>query len=215
MPLTLNNHRIHVFHEGRKRRIFVGELGYLQQSDQYEFIYDKGYTLLKAAIAVGPELSLFKLRHLSVKSKLFPTFLDRIPSRDNPAYGDYCNALNIPLDEKNPIILLGSIGRRGPSSFVFEPIYETSAMTGHQIVEFRKSLGMTQHDFAAAFDFSNITINRMENGLSKDSATLNRIKIYQEFPVVALWQLKQTGSRIHFNVLLRAQEFLLRKQTLR
>jgi hypothetical protein len=63
---------------------------------------------------------------------------------------------------------------------------------------------MTHHDFAAVFDFSKITINRLAAGHSQDPGSLAGIKIYLESPEVPLWQLKQTGVRIHGDVLAKA-----------
>jgi DNA-binding transcriptional regulator YiaG len=156
-------------------------------------------------------LSLFQLQHLSNKGQLFPSLLDRLPSRENPAYEDYCRSQGISKDEDNLLVLLGTIGKRGPSSFIFEPVYNVEELTPEKIVKFRTSLGMTQHDFAAAFDFSKITINRLEAGHSQDPGSLARIKIYLEFPEVPLWQLKQTGGRIHGDVLAKATAELHRR----
>jgi len=73
--------KLYIFHEGRKRRIFVGELIYLKEKDRYELIYDKKYVRYKNAIPMGPELDLLKLRHQSEKGKLFSSFIDRIPDK--------------------------------------------------------------------------------------------------------------------------------------
>lgn len=208
MPLQRSNDRLLIYHEGRKRRLFVGELRYHQSLEQYDLVYDHDYAYSPKAISLGPELSLFQKRHLSEKGKLFPSLMDRLPSRDNPAYNDYCLSEGISASEENLIVLLGTIGRRGPSSFVFEPVYETQDIDKNQVAMFRKLLGMTQHDFAQAFDFRQITINRIECGQSKDQSTLARIKIYMEFPEVALWQIKQTGGRVHSLVRQKALAYL-------
>ena len=75
--IKLDENRLHIFHEGRKRRTFVGELIYNAKSDRYELIYNKNYSLSKSAIPISPDLSLFKLHHLSKKGELFPAFIDR------------------------------------------------------------------------------------------------------------------------------------------
>ena len=49
--------------------------------------------------------------------------MDRIPSKENPAYPDYCKSQGISVNETNPIILLIAIGKRGPSTFIFEPVF--------------------------------------------------------------------------------------------
>lgn len=200
--LKLDETRLQIFHEGRKRRTFVGELIYNKEKDRYELLYDKNYTYSKTAIPVGPHLNLFKLRHYSEKGKLFPSFIDRIPEKSNPAYKDYCKAQGISPNEKNPIILLGSIGKRGPSSFVFEPVYY-SEFNPADITNLRKQLQITQHDLATAFDISKVTLQRIEAGTSHDINILKRIEILFGFPNVALWQLKQTGGRVHRDVLIK------------
>lgn len=194
--------RLYIFHEIRKRRIFVGELSYLKEEDRYKLTYDKKYVGLKNAIAVGPGLDLFKMQHISKKSELFPVFQDRIPPKTNPAYEDYCYSQGISPEEKNSIILLGTIGKKGPSSFIFESIYENE-FTALDIKKLRESLEISQHDLALALNISKGTLQKIESGESKDQNTIKLIQIFFEFPEVALWQLKQSGSRIHSSVLLR------------
>lgn len=199
-PIKLNTHRLKIFHESRKRRTFVGELVYDQAKNRYELIYDKHYAHSKSAIPISPDLDLFKLRHQSKKGELFPSFIDRIPDKSNPAYNDYCITQGISPAEKNPIILLGTIGRRGPSSFIFEPDYYSQfGLT--DIINLREKLKITQNDLANAFDISKTTLQRMEAGESYDLNTLKYMQIILTFPEVALWQLKQTGNRVHKDVL--------------
>lgn len=204
--LKLNKNRLHIFQEGRKRRVFVGELRYDEKEDRYELCYDKKYTLSKKAMSLGPNLSLFQLKHVSEQGKMFPYFLDRIPDPENPAYPDYCASQGIAVDEANLIVLLGSIGRRGPSCFVFEAIYESSFKPS-DIIQWREKLAITQHDFALAFDFSKATLQRIEDGKSVDHNTLKRLELLFCFPEVALWQLKQTGGKVHFRVLSKLRTY--------
>lgn len=195
-PVKLDQNHVKIYHEGRKRRIYVGEISYDAKSNRYALTYDKKYTLLKNAIPLGPTLSLFELTHYSEKGKMFPIFLDRIPDPRNPAYPDYCASQGISVEEKNPIVLLGTIGRRGPSSFIFEAVYTTD-FKPKDITSFRQELNLTQHDFAEAFDISLPTLQRIEANKSHDENSLKRIEIMLSFPEVALWQLAQTGGRIH------------------
>src|SRR3990167_2824629 len=205
-PLKLDRDRVRIFHEGRARRVEVAELSYDHKKDKYLLTYNARYTQLKNAIALGPTLSLFKLKHYSEKGKMFSIFLDRIPDRQNPAYADYCRSQHISINEKNPIVLLGTIGRRGPSTFVFESVY-TSGFVSTDITAFRNTLPITQYDFATAFDVSLPTLQRIEAGKSVDDNTLKRIEIMLQFPEVALWQLKQTGGRVHRKVLTRLLDY--------
>lgn len=200
--LKLDPNHLKIFHEGRKRRIFVGELIYNKQTNTYEFIYDKNYAHSKKAIPIGPNLNLFKLQHVSESGKLFPVLTDRIPDKSNPAYKDYCKAQGISPNEKNPIILLGSIGKRGPSSFVFEPVYYNEFLP-EDIIGLRKKLAITQYDLATALNVNKTTLQRIEAGTSTDENTLKYLQILFNFPEVALWQLKLTGARVHKDVLIK------------
>lgn len=198
--LKLSQDRLNIFHEGRKRRVFVGELIYSKEQEIYELIYDERYAYSDTAIPLGPELDLFKLHHRSEKGKLFTSLVDRIPSKENPAYKDYCASQGISQDEQNPIILLGSIGKRGPSSFIFEPVYYSS-FTKEDIKKLRNEIGLTQHDLAKILDISIATLARLETGTSHDANTIKRIEIFFKFPEVALWELKKTGRWLHREVL--------------
>lgn len=202
-----NLYKLNIYHEGKKRRTFVGELSYDPIKDIYQLTYDKDYAKSKTAIPISPDLSLFKLKHHSKKGELFPALLDRIPEKLNPAYVDYCKAQGISPDEINPIILLGSIGTRGPSSFILEPVYDDQ-FNVEDLINLRKKFGITQHDFALALGISKVTLQRIESGQSRDENTLKRIQIYLKFPEVALWQLRQTGARIHRDELEKLQRVL-------
>lgn len=208
--LTKDENRLKIFHESRKRRILVGELIYDKENDRYELIYNKNYAHSKNAIPISPDLNLFKLRHQSDKGKLFSSFIDRIPDKSNPAYNDYCKAQGISPAEKNPIILLGSIGKRGPSSFIFEPVYYSEFDTS-DIISLREQLQITQHDLAKAFDISQTTLQRIEAGVSSDLNTLKYMQILLKFPEVALWQLKQTGNQVHKDVLTKLIKYFQSK----
>lgn len=200
-------YKLHIYHEGRKRRTFVGELSYDPKKDRYELTYDKDYAKSKTAIPISPDLNLFKLTHYSKKGELFPAFIDRIPDKSNPAYVNYCEIQGISPDEANQIILLGAIGARGPSSFIFEPVYDDK-FNVEELIALREKFGITQNDFARALDISKVTLQRIEAGESRDENTIKRIQIYLKFPEVALWQLRQTGGRIHRDMLDKLQKIL-------
>ena len=199
--LEIDPNRIHIFHELKKRRIYVGELIYDEKRDVYELRYDENYVNSRNAIPIGPELDLFKTVHTSSKGQLFSVFLDRIPEKSNPAYKDYCLSQGISLDEQNPLILLGSIGRRGPSSFIFAKVYKNE-FSADDIIKMRKELGITQNDLATAFGIKKVTLQRIESGTGSDLNTIKLLQIYFHFPDVALWQLQQTGTKLHDLVVL-------------
>jgi HipA-like protein len=210
-PIKLDENRLQIYHETKKRRVFVGELTYDKKKDMYEFIYDKNYANSVNAIPISPDLSLFKMHHQSKKGKLFPSFVDRIPDKLNPAYKDYCKAQGISPNEKNSIILLGTIGKRGPSSFIFEPVYYNE-FNPDDIKNMREKLKITQHDIAMAFDINQRTLQRIETGISQDPNTIKHIQIILTFPEVAIWQLKQTGGRVHKDVLAKLIKYFEAKQ---
>lgn len=200
MNLKIDPNRLLIFHELKKRRIYVGELIYDKNMDVYRLIYDHNYINSKNAIPLAPELDLFKMVHTSSKGQIFSAFTDRIPERQNPAYPDYCHSKGISVDETNPIILLGTIGSRGPSSFVFEKTYE-AGISINEITNLRQDLNITQHDFAEALGISKVTLQKIEAGVSSDIKTIKLLQIYFTFPEVAIWQLHQTGATVHSSVL--------------
>jgi hypothetical protein len=200
--LELDRTRLFIFHEGRRRRVFVGELIYHEKENRYELIYDKNYACSKKSIPLGPGLDLFKARHISARGVLFPSLADRIPSKDNPAYEDYCKSQGISVNETSSIILLGSVGRRGPSSFIFEPVYKKEFPV-ETLLKCRKNLHISRHDFAMALGFSETTLQKVETLKSHDANILKLLQIYFDFPEVALWQLKQTGNKVKNEALVK------------
>jgi HipA-like protein len=192
---TIDLFQLAVFSESRKRRLFVGTLSWNQTKNYFEFKYDSKYARSKKAIPIGKELDLFKKTHTS-KGKLFPSFADRIPSKDNPAYADYCKAQGISVDETNPIILLTGIGRKGPSTFIFEPIVKNEFKV-ETIRKFREEVGLSINDMALAFDLNPPTLQRLETGKKTDLGTIRRVQIYLTFPKVALWQLEMNMGKLH------------------
>ena len=191
------NKKILVFAETKRRRVLIGELSYNNSSNKYEFVYNEKYISIKQATPLGPEFPFSKTKHISKKGQLFPSLLDRIPERKNPAYKDYCKSQGISIDEKDLIILLGTIGRKGPSSLIFELVDREESFTSKDVKEFRKKLGITIHDFALAFDISEITLIRIETNKSKDKNILQKIEMFNKFPDTALWQIKKRRPWIH------------------
>ncbi|OFZ54402.1 MAG: hypothetical protein A2428_16055 [Bdellovibrionales bacterium RIFOXYC1_FULL_54_43] len=210
MNLQRDANNLDIYSEVRKRRVYVGRLSFEADNDLYIFRYDPRYAASRTAIPLGPELDLFKKAHTSKRGKLFPSLQDRIPSRENPAYVEYCRSQGISQNEKNPIILLGTIGRRGPSTFVFESVFATGFIAA-DIVRFRKLLNLTRHEFCMAFDFNEQTIQRIETNKSRDLNVLRRAEIYLSFPEVALWQLRLTGARVHHRALENLTDYFEKK----
>jgi HipA-like protein len=197
MNLVKDPDKLEVYTEIRKSKLLVGTLSYDSKTKQFSFDYDRKYLLSKNAIPIGPELSLKKRHHIS-KNGLFPSFSDRIPSRENPAFEEYCLSQGILPTERNPIILLTTIGRRGPSTFVFEPIFPESSVS-KEIIFFRKQVGLSLREISAAFDIALPTLSKIEMEKSRDKNTLKLLSIYLRFPEVALWQVRSNERKLHQN----------------
>ncbi len=203
--------KLEVYLETRKRRMLVGTLEHDLKNKRFVFTYESNYLHSKAAFAIGPEFPITRYQFVSEKNKVFPTFEDRIPDKQNPAYKDYCYSQGITPDETNPIILLGTIGHRGPSSFIYEAIYESQDSIAEQLKHFRKQLNLTQWDFAMLFDFAQITIQKVEAGKTTDKNILRLLDIYMTDPKAALQQMKLTGKKVHRDVRDRVYKYFKAK----
>jgi HipA-like protein len=106
---------VYIFLEKRKTRLHVGVLK--RTEGRMIFTYDDHYFTMKNIIPLGPEFPLTQKQFVS--DQLFPSLEDRIPSQQNPAYPEYCQLARIDPKERDQLILLSTIGRKGPSSFIF------------------------------------------------------------------------------------------------
>lgn len=198
---------VDVFVEGRKSKTLVGRLTREEDNNgvkNYKFAYDEKYLHGKKALPLGPELPLTKREFTS--NHLFTAFRDRIPSKDNPAFPEYCEKFGISPTEDDELILLVTIASRGPSSFVFEPVFGVG-FTGEDMKAFRHSLGLSTREFAAVFDVSLATVVNIENGLSTGRDVLKRIELYRKFPQLALYELEKNSSKLHKNLRESVMEF--------
>lgn len=184
-----------VYLERRKSRKLVGELTYSAKEKAYIFQYDKKY-LHANLIPLGPELPLCRKRFVS--KRLFESFVDRLPSRENPAYSDYCVAEGIDVNETDLFILLTTIGKRGPSSFIFERKYERT-FNAEDIKAFRNELHLTAKEFSLGFAIAEKTIISIESGSSKGRDVMKRLELYVRFPSVALFEFQRNCAQIHRN----------------
>lgn len=185
---------IQVYLEKRSSRLYVGLLS--KNGDNFHFEYDQKYLKRREAIPLGPEMPL--TRRVFESTTLFVPFADRIPSRENPAYIDYCKATGISESETDPFILLSTIAHRGPSSFIFEPLYEED-FKSEDLLAFRKSLGLSVIEFAACFDFSTAAVTRIELNQSSGREVLKRAEIYARYPEVALDLIRRRRGVLHTN----------------
>lgn len=185
---------VRIFLESRRKRSFVGIL--TKKEGKFHFEYDRSYLNARNAIPLGPEMPL--TRAIYDSEALFVPFLDRIPSRENPAYPEYCQAMGISVDEKDPFLLLTTIAHRGPSSFIFEPFYE-EIFSFEDLIKFRKSLGLSTKEFALCFDCSFAAIHRIEKKRSSGRDLLKRLEIYVSYPKVALDQIRLQRGVLHID----------------
>jgi HipA-like protein len=172
---------VDIFLEKRKTRLHVGVLE--KTNNKLVFTYDDFYFKAKNIIPLGPEFPLTQKQFMS--DRLFPSLEDRIPSQQNPAYSDYCKLMGIDPKERDPFILLSTIGKKGPSSFVFSPIFERKILV-EDLKNFRKFLGLTTREFATVFEFSQTSLNAFEKGRTSGKDILKRLEILLNFPAVSL-----------------------------
>ena len=182
-----------IFLEKRKARWHVGTLCHAKDGKGFAFEYSEKYIYSKSSIAIGPDIPLTRKKHRS--EFLFKSFNDRIPSSKNPSYVEYCAQAGISPNESDQIILLATIGRRGPSSFVFEPVYK-EIISNDDLITFRKKINLTIREFSTVFDFSTSTLNKIEKNKDKASEATKRLKILLEFPDVSIFALMTRGGSL-------------------
>ena len=198
---------IDIFLEKRKTRMHVGAL--TRENGKIMFVYNERYFTAKYVIPLGPEFPLTQRKFFS--EKLFPSLEDRIPSRKNPAYVEYCAQTGIDPKEQDPFILLSTIGKRGPSSFVCSALYDRE-ITPEDLIEFRDSLGLTTREFAKVFEFSQTSINALERGRSSGKDIIKRVEILLHFPEVAAELLLINSGYLSYEKWRRATEKLRAKE---
>ena len=181
-----------VYSQTSTKRVYVGRL--YKEKGLFLFEYSKTYQSSKKALALGPEFPLWKSRISS--KKLFLSLQDRIPSRQNPAYRDYCKQWGIDENENDEFILLTTIGKRGPSTFIFEPKQETN-YTGDDLKKFRHRLGLCQSEFESLFGVSHLTLVRLENSTSENPVYLRYFEIMNQVPQALQWLLERRGVNLH------------------
>lgn len=184
--------------------LLVGEL--TMRGREFYFEYDEGYLRSLGAIPLGPEMPL--TRRIYQSKELFRPFAERIPSRENPAFPEYCRSVGISVYEDDSLILLSTIASRGPSSFLFKPVY-CESFTGSDLKFFRNNLGLSVREFATCFDFSRAGVTRVETGKSDGREILKRVEIYVLYPDVALDQLRRRAAYVHQKKLERARNWLV------
>jgi HipA-like protein len=204
-----NVRSIDVYVESRRSRVRAGKLERDVGTDGkqgFRFTYDNAYLKKPDAVSVGPELPLTGRTYFS--ERLFPSFADRIPSRANPAYPEYCAATGISETESDPFVLLTTIGKRGPSCFVFEPV-QGDRFGPEDASEFRAGLGLSLREFGRLFDFSPFTIQKIESGRQTGRDVLKRMELYARFPEAAWFEMNRNRAKLHTNQWRKLQKLYL------
>ena len=198
---------VNVYLEGPRRRKYVG---LLRKLNEYYFMYDGNYFKDEKVIPLGPDLPFTQRMHIS--SSIFPSFLDGIPEKQNPAYASYCEQFGINVDEDDILILLSTIGHRGPSSFVFEPLFKKE-FSAVKLKQWREWLELSTREFAAAFEISQPSLVKIENGKASGKEFLRRFEIFYNFPEVCAWHINTYGQKLHFKTKERILNKLLENFT--
>lgn len=184
--------KINIFSQTNRSRVLVGEL--YKENGKFHFQYNPEYQKLKTAIELGPEFELWK-NHFESK-QLFPSLENRIPSKLNPAYKDYCKQWSISEDEDDEMILLSTIGRRGPSSFIFEKD-EDFSFDADEVKKFRKELNLSMKEFEDLFELPHSTLIRLENGKSKNKILLRYLETFSKNHEALYSLLLKRGQYLH------------------
>ncbi len=194
---------VDVYLENRKTREYVGQLS--RENALFIFTYSDLYLYKSRSIPLGPDLPLTQKKFMS--NTLFPSFEDRIPSNKNPAYPEYCNMVGIDPSEHDPLILVATLGQKGPSSFIYTPA-PRNTITGSDVAAFRKNLNLTVREFAELFDFSPATISKIEKNAPLGRDVLRRLEIYYYFPEVAIYMVMKNRFKVNDEKISYAERFL-------
>ena len=94
-------------------------------------------------------------------------------------------------------MLLATLGRKGPSSFICVPVTEEEAFSSEQLKQFRKDLKLSIREFSDLFEISSATVYRIENNKTSGKDALKRIGVYFKSPQTALDKIQITGAKIN------------------
>src|SRR3989338_7418629 len=193
---------VDVFLERFQTRVYVGILR--QEKNQFIFSYDKTYLNMKNILPLGPEFPLTCQEYSS--DKLFPSFLDRLPDSESPSYADDCTHVGLAITTTDPIVLLARF-KRGPSSFIFEPIYKNKYSYQH-IEKLKDKLGLSLQDVAYLFDVSLSSLQKIKTKDTPGNEILRQIELYLEVPEALEFQIQRNAKYLHPEKVKKALEFL-------
>ena len=202
MPLLVN-----AFTQSKTKRTLVGKLW--QDADRYCFEYDRAYLNKKTSIPIGPEMPL--QRQILKSPIFFASLQDRIPSVLNPEYPNYCKQWNIDPKEGDPLILISTIGQRGPSSFIFRKVQQL-AFDGPQLKAFRKALGLTLSDLADFLGIQAPTIVNAENGNNRSFWLLKYCSLLNTVPAALEQALHERGQFLHDDKIAEIKKYIAEQE---
>lgn len=108
--------KVAVIFENRKKRELVGELTHVRS--KWVFQYDKKWE--KKGISLDMELPI---TGKPVVSKFMPEFFaERIPPKESGTFTTYAKIWGLTEELSDPMALLVTLGHRGPSNYVFDPV---------------------------------------------------------------------------------------------
>jgi HipA-like protein len=194
---------VDVFLERFQTRVYVGKLKKVKK--QFHFCYDPFYLRMENILSLGPEFPLTQQEFFS--EKLFPSFLDRLPDPENASYKDYCTAAKIPVTITDPLILLATVGKRGPSSFIFEPVYKNE-FNFQKVEQFITGFDLSLQDFALLFDVSLSILQKIKAGKTSGREILKRLEICLSVPEALVYQIQKNRKWLHPKKLEKLDEFL-------
>lgn len=202
MPLMIN-----IFCQDKSQRKLTGTI--TQNNGLFILQYDMAYLQYSKAIAIGPDLPLSRQPFKS--NELFASLQDRIPSKNNPAYKDYCLSTGISPDETDQLRLLCTIGQRGPSSFLFREAHDSN-FKGSSLASFRQKLGLTVRELAVFLDTNPTSITKTELGNLQSSHLLAQCELLANVPEALDYQLHKRGQYLHDEKIAGVKEWLRASQ---
>ena len=181
---------IKVLCEFEKRRFVVGTLKF--EKGCYEFAYELSWLSYKNTLPIGPDLALQSKTYRS--RKLFESFELRLPPRNSENYQRYCEERGISTTETNKLILLGTVGHMGPSSFVFE-LDKSKENQAEVLKYFTKLIKIYSYEIiATAFGVNKTGLYKIITAkvLPQNSVIYNILEICYFNRTSAVWKIKQT-----------------------
>ena len=185
--------KVLILEETRKSRVLAATLW--KEQGMYYFRYEQNYLHRAYATALGPDLPL-SLDTIRSK-KFFRSLEDLIPDKRSSSYNDYCLIAGISPLEKDPLVLLSTIGNSGTTKFVFQKDSSSDYLSSHDIRSFRQKLNLSQRDFSAFFEIPIISLQKLEQGTPGQIIAKRYIEQFIIEPSLLLPLLKKRGMFLH------------------